>query len=207
MDFVHPVEALIPGVQGRVLAVLAATTAELNLRTIARLSGVSSAQASRVLPVLVQVGLVERREVPPASLFRLVLDHVAAGPLLSLVRSQESMVETMIRVSASMESPPASVIVFGSFARGEADADSDVDVVHVRPAHIDEDDSAWSDSVQQWKDDVARASGNRVEGLEVGADQVGDLLASGRGLWTDVAHDGLVVGGVGLTELAASNRG
>ena len=50
MDFVHPVEAVIPGAQGRVLAVLVDTTAELNLRTIARLAGVSLAQASRVLP-------------------------------------------------------------------------------------------------------------------------------------------------------------
>ena len=50
VDFVHPVEAVIPGVQGRVLAVLVETTAELNLRTLARLAGVSVAQASRVQP-------------------------------------------------------------------------------------------------------------------------------------------------------------
>ena len=41
MDFVHPIEAVIPGAQGRVLAVLVETTAELNLRTLARLAGVS----------------------------------------------------------------------------------------------------------------------------------------------------------------------
>ena len=64
MDFVHPVQAFIPGAQGRILAVLAETTAELNLRTIARLSGVSLAQSSRVMPVLVDLGVVERREAP-----------------------------------------------------------------------------------------------------------------------------------------------
>ncbi|MCA1846871.1 MAG: helix-turn-helix domain-containing protein, partial [Actinobacteria bacterium] len=37
---------------------LAETTAELNLRTIARLSGVSLAQASRVMPGLVQLGII-----------------------------------------------------------------------------------------------------------------------------------------------------
>lgn len=50
MDFVRPIEALVPGAQGRVLAVLVETTAELNLRTIAQLAGVSQAQASRLLP-------------------------------------------------------------------------------------------------------------------------------------------------------------
>ncbi|MEI2700729.1 MAG: helix-turn-helix domain-containing protein [Microthrixaceae bacterium] len=43
----------MPGAQGRVLAVLAETTAELNLRTIAQLAGVSQAQTSRLLPDLV----------------------------------------------------------------------------------------------------------------------------------------------------------
>jgi len=78
MDFVHPVEAIVPGAQGRVLAVLAETTAELNLRTIAELSAVSQAQASRILPGLVVLGVIERREVPPSSLFRFVPEHVAS---------------------------------------------------------------------------------------------------------------------------------
>ena len=68
VDFVRPIEAIVPGAQGRMLAVLAETTAELNLRTIAKLAGVSIAQASRVLPGLVELGAVERREVPPSSM-------------------------------------------------------------------------------------------------------------------------------------------
>ena len=35
---------------------------------------------------------------------------------------------------------PELVIVFGSFAHGEAEADSDLDVVIVRPADIDDSD-------------------------------------------------------------------
>lgn len=71
VDFVRPVQSLIPGAQGRVLDVLARTTAELNLGTVARLAGVSAAQASRVLPRLVELGVVARRDVPPSSLYRL----------------------------------------------------------------------------------------------------------------------------------------
>ncbi len=54
---------MIPGTQGRVLDVLTRTTAELNLKTVARLAGVSAAQASRVLPRLVAPGVMERRDV------------------------------------------------------------------------------------------------------------------------------------------------
>lgn len=86
----------MPGAQGRVLAVLAETTAELNLRTIAQLAGISQAQASRLLPELVALGVVERREVPPSSLFCLVPEHVTSRMLLALARSTVTALEGMV---------------------------------------------------------------------------------------------------------------
>jgi hypothetical protein len=47
VDFRRPVQDVIPGVQGRILPVLADTTAELNLRTVARLAGVSHGYGTR----------------------------------------------------------------------------------------------------------------------------------------------------------------
>jgi DNA-binding IclR family transcriptional regulator len=88
MDFVRPVEAIAPGVQGRVLSVLAETTADLNMRTIARLADVSLSQASHVLARLVELGAVERRDVPSSSLFRVVRQHVAVGPLLAWLEAE-----------------------------------------------------------------------------------------------------------------------
>lgn len=202
MDFVRPVEAVIPGVQGRVLAVLAETTAELNLRTVARLSGVSHAQVSRVLPGLVELGLVERREVPPSLLFRLDPDHIAAGPLVALARGRDGLVEEMERVAAVLPVVPVSVIVFGSFARGEADAESDIDAVFVRPVGTDESDEAWADSVEQWRSRIRRVSGNPVEVLEVGSDEISARLSSRRPVWRDIRREGIVVHGRSLNELA-----
>ena len=129
MDFVHPVEAVIPGVQGRVLAVLVDTTAELSLRTLARLGGASVAQASRVLPGLVKLGLVERREVPPSSQFRLVRSNVGARAVIDLARSRNMVLATIRAGAAALPISPASVIVFGSFASGAAGRESDVDAV------------------------------------------------------------------------------
>jgi len=202
MDFVRPIEAVIPGVQGRVLAVLAETTAELNLRTVARLSGVGLAQVSRVLPGLVELGLIERREAPPSSLFRLVPEHVASGPLIALVRSRDGVIEEMRRVAAVLPVRPASVIVFGSFARGEADAGSDIDAVFVRPGGIDESDDAWADSVEHWRSRIRQVSGNSVDVLEVGFGEISARLSSRRPVWRDIHRDGLVVHGRSLTELA-----
>ena len=202
MDFVRPIEALIPGVQGRVLAVLAETTAELNLRTVARLSGVSLAQASRVLPGLVELGLVDRREVPPSSLFRLVPAHIAAGPLVALARGRDGLIEEMGKAASALSVAPESVIVFGSFARGEADAESDIDTVFVRPVGVDESGEAWPDSVEQWRSRIRRVSGNPVEVLEVGSEDIGARLSSRQPVWRDIRREGIVVHGRALSGLA-----
>jgi predicted transcriptional regulator of viral defense system len=61
MDYSHPVEALIPGVQGRVLSTLARTEPELTMRGVAELAGVSPQQASLVLARLVELGVETRR--------------------------------------------------------------------------------------------------------------------------------------------------
>ncbi len=204
MDFTRPVESLLPGTIGRVLAVLAETTAELNLRTIARLADVSPAQASRVLPALVQLGLVDRREVPPSSLFRLVPEHVAAKVILSLAGSADAVLNEMGRLAEALPVDPASVVVFGSFARREAGAHSDIDVLVVRPDHIDEDDESWASSIEGWRTAVQRAAGNPVELLEVGHEEAIARMASQSELWAGIRRDGMLIHGVGLHQLIAS---
>jgi predicted nucleotidyltransferase len=201
MDFQRPVEAVIPGVQGRILAVLAETSADLNLRTIARLAHASPAQASRVLPELVRMGMVERRDAPPSALFRLVDDNVGSVLIRALSRARERVLGELGRKAGELAPNPVSVIVFGSFARGEADADSDLDVVFVRPRAVGDDDDRWALAMEDWRQFIRRLTGNRVEILEVTEGEITRLLRSRRPLWVDVARDGLVVHGTPLSEL------
>ena len=201
MDFLHPVEAVIPGTQGRVLAVLAETTADLNLRAVARLASVSPAQASRVLPGLVELGLVDRREVPPSSLFRLNRRNVAAALVVELSRSREIALQEMRAAALELPVSPASVIVFGSFARRDADRNSDIDAVIVRPDTIDEDDDAWTAGIEQWRQHARAITGNPVEVIEIGRAEAREKLSTGSELWRDVNHEGVVVHGVSLEEL------
>ena len=191
----------MPGAQGRVLAVLAETTAELNLRTIARLAGVSPAQVSRMLPALVQLGLVGRREVPPSSLFWFVPEHVAARALLAIAHAADFVLDEIGRLASVLRDPPVSVIVFGSFARREAGPDSDLDLVVVRPTDIDEDDEAWGESIESWRRQVRRLTGNPVDLLEVSENEVAARLTGRRQVWADIRRDGRVVHGLGLDHL------
>jgi predicted nucleotidyltransferase len=207
MDFIHPLQTVVPGVQGRILAVLAKTTAELNLRTIASIADVSEAQASRVLPGLVAIGLVERREAPPSALFRLIRDHIAAEPILALSRSRDRMIHEMRQIAEVLPVSPTSVIVFGSFARGEADADSDIDTLMIRPSGVSESDDAWYEAVRQWIDRVGEVSGNRVEVLEADEDDVPARLHSGRSVWQDIEREGLIIHGRAVDTFKSVSRG
>ena len=201
MDFVRPVEAVIPGVQGRLLAVFAETSAELNLRTVARLARVSPAQASRVLPTLLELGIVERREAPPSALFRFVPENVAARAVMALAGSRQAVLDVMARTASEIVPSPLSVIVFGSIARGEAVGGSDVDVVVVRGSGVDEDDAAWRAAMARWTDHVRRVTGNHVELLEVGELDASRLLRGRSSLWLDVQRDGVVIFGADLATL------
>ena len=201
VDFKRPVEAVVPGAQGRILAVLAETTAELNLRTIARLAGVSVAHASRVLPTLVELGIVERRDVPPSVLFRFVPENVASRAISALADVRRTVLHDLGEQAGRVTPPPASVLVFGSFARGDADRESDLDVVFVRPAAVEEDDSEWRAGVDHWASHARRLTGNPVELIEVTDDEGGRRLRSRKQLWIDIQREALVVHGLTIEEL------
>ena len=201
MDFARPIQALIPGAQGRILAVLTETSAELNLRTLARLSGVSLAQASRVMPGLVDLGVVTRREVPPSALFRLVPDHVAARPLLELARARTTVLEELGRRAATLEPQPVTVVVYGSLARGDGRPGSDIDVLVVRPDGV-ADDAHWHEQLEGWRRRAVELSGNPVELLVVDGAAAARHLRSRRPLWAAIRREGIVVHGASLTDLA-----
>jgi predicted nucleotidyltransferase len=201
VDFREPVQAVIPGAQGRILAVLSQTSAELNLRTIARLSGVSVAHASRVMPVLVELGLVRRREAPPSALFEFVPAHVAARAVTALVDVRRTVLEDLRASARRLPVIPASGIGFGSFARGEADRSSDVDILLVRSLAGEEDDAEWHVAVDEWAQWVRQLTGNPVELLECGLDEVSVKLRSKKQLWSDIRRDGVVVHGLTISEL------
>lgn len=201
MDFVHPVQAVIPGAQGRVLAVLANTSAELSLSTLARLADVSVAQVSRLMPRLVELGLVERREVPPSSLFRLVREHVATQAVLELAGVRSTALRQLREAASTITPEPLSVVVFGSFARGEADSESDIDVVIVRAETDDGDDERWSDSLESWRRRARGITGSNIEVLETSAREAAGKLRGRSDLWRDIRRDGVVIYGAELDQV------
>lgn len=201
MDFRHPVQVVIPGVQGQVLAVLAATETELTMRTVAKLAGVSVNRAVTVLNDLVELGVVRRRDAGRSALVSLDRENEVGRMVVSLAAVRLAAIERLRRTARSIRPHPASLVLFGSMARGTADADSDVDVLAVRPTGVPEDGEEWTGSLGAWGDRAARIVGNPVNFVVVGEDEVSGLLAAGQGLWKEIAETGIVLTGSSLERL------
>lgn len=201
MDYTQPVETLIPGAQGRILGVLARAGAPLNLRTLARIAGISPGQASRVLPRLVGLGVVERTEVPPSALFELPKKNFAAQLVRDLADAHGALLRELRRTAARLRPAPVSIVLFGSAATGNARVRSDIDLLVVRAVGATDDD-AWTTAVTSWVTHIREFSGNPVNILEEDEGDIPRLLRSRRSLWESISSGGILLAGKPLNELA-----
>lgn len=202
MDFASPVEALIPGVRGRVLGVLARTETPLTMRSVAEISGVSVNRAATVLNELIDLGMVERRDAGRAALVRLDRQNEAARIVLRLQDLRGAVVDRLRRGADDIEPAPLSLVLFGSFARGEARSESDLDVVAVAPSDVDEEQ--WHASLGRWSDDAARTAGNPISLVTLEHDELRTLMRRRDGTWRKASEEGIVLAGVPLDAVLPS---
>jgi predicted nucleotidyltransferase len=200
VDYEHPVETLIPGVQGRVLGVLARTEMSMSMRQVAKLAHVSQSQAAEVLGVLTGLGLVERRDVGRTALVRLEHRNAAAQVVLQLAGLHRLVLEQLREEAKLIDPPPVSLVVFGSFAVGNVTPSSDVDVLAVRGEEVDEDHERWTKTLGRWVDFAGDLAGNPVNLLDV---TLPDLARMDAGLWRAIGREGVTLAGAPGAELRA----
>ena len=205
MDYVDAIEAVIPGVRGRVLTVLARTEVELTMRAVAELADVSPNQATVVLNRLVRLGLVERRDVGAAALVRLVRDNEAARAVLLLAELRDGVLIRLAAEAKKIRPAPACLVVFGSFASGEANENSDIDFLAVPPPGAQVDDDRWTAALGQWTDRAARIAGNPVNLLEVTVEELPRLVRRKREPWPTIVDEGVVLAGDFPSEIRAAS--
>ena len=210
MDYLRAVEAMIPGARGQVLGALTRDTSAQTIRQVSLSAGVSWSQTAQVIEDLAGLGIVERRSTPGAILVRLAPGNVAAGVIQALTDLRTSAIEALRQEATWITPTPLSLIVFGSFARGEARRDSDVDVVAVRdPATVAGrvEDDLWVESVGRWVGASRSITGNTVNLIDL---DLSELHPAGRKTpsWLrDASKDGIVIAGSPLPDLIDSQKG
>ena len=88
-----------------------------------------------VLQNLADSGIVVRGS-SPANLYRLNKDHVAAEGILALAGMWATLLSRIRAELANWSMPPEAASLFGSAARREAKADSDIDILIVAPPGV-----------------------------------------------------------------------
>ena len=130
MDLGSPVLDVAPAVRGALLQALARLEQPVTRRQLAAAAGVSPGNASAVIEDLIRSGLVSETVAGRSSMVVLNRNHLAAGPVLALAGLRGELIRRLReRVSGWPELSGA--WLFGSVARGDADGESDIDLLIV----------------------------------------------------------------------------
>lgn len=155
------------------------------------LDDVSRSGVQKALVALVDAGLVLVERHPPANLYRLNRRHLAAAAITELATLRSRLI-TAIRDHLSTWDPaPWGAWLFGSAARSDGTASSDIDLLIVRPDSIDETNHAWSEQVDRLADDVSAWTGNPCAIVEYRRSELDEALRRDDRLIRDIRSDGI----------------
>lgn len=206
VDMSSPISSVIPSAHGAVLAVLARTSEPLSGRRVAALTDgkVGQWRANEVLGALADAGIVLREHRPPAKLYRLNRDHVAAPGIIALAEQWGTLLRRIRDELADWSPPPVTACLFGSTARGEAGPGSDIDILLVTSDDVaasEDTERAWQEQVDQLTENVRIWSGNTCEVLELTAAELGDAVARDDRLVRDLRQDAIALAGRDIRSL------
>jgi hypothetical protein len=159
MNLTHPLSSLIPSLAGPVLEVLAHTTRPLTGREVQRLllRDASQQGVQNVLDDLAAHGLVTQTAAGSSVLNTLNRQHILAPFIIRIADLRDELLADLATI-VTEEAPWATkAILFGSLARGDADEESDIDLLLVRDDTTREEDTPPEEDISSR---VHRLTGN-----------------------------------------------
>jgi predicted nucleotidyltransferase len=166
---------ITPTLDGDVLDVLAGAEEEFSGRRLHRVLGRGSEQGVRkAADRLVEQGIVVRRQAGQAKLYKLNREHVAAPHIEGLASLRMQLVARLRAAVSGWTSPPHSVFLFGSVARGEAGPRSDLDLLVIRDSNMDEDNPEWREQLASLERNATDWTGNEARILEYAEGDLAD---------------------------------
>ena len=191
MDLGSPVLDVAPAVRGALLQALSRLEQPLTRRKLAAATGVAPGNASAVIEELIQSGLVNETVAGRSSMVVLNRNHLAAGPVLALAGLRGELIRRL-RERLSEWPDLHGAWLFGSVARGDADRDSDVDIVIVA------DDLQLPDlheRLSRLQADVRSWTGNDLQLVEHSPSSWKRLVRAKNPLVQQIRLDGIALAG------------
>ena len=191
MDLGAPVLDVAPAVRGALLQALARLEQPVTRRQLAAAAGVAPGNASAVIEELVRAGLVSETAAGRASMVALNRTHLAAGPVLALAGLRGELIRRL-RERLSAWPDLVGAWLFGSVARGDADSDSDVDLLIVAD---DLESRDLHERLAQLHADVRSWTGNDLQLVEHSTASWRKLVRAKNPLVQQIGRDGIAMTG------------
>ena len=190
MELDKPFTVITSGVDGDVLRVLASSREQLSVpRLHAMVAEHSVAGIRNSVRRLVTQGVVLTYGIGRDRLYALNDEHLAAGALREIAGLKAAFFTRLKARISSWATPPAFGAVFGSAARDDMTAGSDIDIALVRTP--DADDDEWLTQIANLTRDVTAWTGNDTRILDLTREDLDD--ESLRPLLDAIVADGIVV--------------
>jgi predicted nucleotidyltransferase len=199
VDVSHPIRAVVPTLDGPVLEVLARVSRPLSGREVHRIAGVGSENGIRLaLARLVDQGVVRAEERRPGKYYAINRSHLAWPAVERLTSMRAELLSRLREAIAQWQPQPEHASLFGSTARGEGTAHSDIDVLLVRPSDVDDEACQWVEQVDCLRVDVEDWTGNHAQVLEMDFARLAEHERVGDRLIDEIARDSVTLAGVDL---------
>ncbi len=201
MDVSRPFAAVSAGVEADVLVALSGSTARRTGRELARLSGRSVTGVQHTLDRLVDEGLVHRIEAGRSFLYSLNRDHLLAPAVEIMATALWELVCRLQVLIADWAMPPFHASLFGSVARGDGNAASDIDVLVVRAKDIEPEDPRWRGQLDELADRVFSWTGNHAGIVELAEADLPRLLEDRPPVIEEIVEEGIDLSGLPIQEM------
>jgi len=203
MDLGHPISSIAPPLVARVLEVLSGTTRPLAGREIGRIMGKGSANGVwKALNRLEEQGVILADHRSRATYYVANRDHLAWPAIDTLTRLRRELTTRLGREIEHWEVAALHASLFGSTARGDADQNSDVDVLLVQPGNLDAVDAeTWAAQVASLRDAVRRWTGNRCQTFVVDTSRLGEHVRARDPLVSAWLDDEVLLSGTPIGDL------
>jgi predicted nucleotidyltransferase len=143
---------------------------------------------------------------PAATLFTFNRDHLAARPVIELAQLASTLVERLKGFIRSWEVQPQHAYLFGSAARQDGDASSDVDILLVHAQGSEEQVNAWTQQVDDLGAKIRLWTGNDAGILDISAVDLERMQVNGEAILDSWQREGIFLAGVDLAKRQVTLR-